>query len=101
MSLLIEWVNLVTVREKGKISIALYPKQVVHVTVKLSHRDHIHVPLARVGDESPDLFLRESSLGVHEIVAGQLDARFGVKVILVGFPPSQEIDLALDFGFRW
>ena len=70
----------------------------MQVAVELVQRDHVHMPLPRMRNDSSDLVLGVAPLGIQQIIAAQLNARFVVHVILVGFPARQKVYLALDFS---
>ena len=90
-------VELGPVREVGQTRVALDAEEVVQMAVKLEAGHDIDVPRAPVGDDAADLFFRKAAAGVQDRIARKLDARFAVKVILVGLPTRQEIQLAFDF----
>ena len=63
--------------------------------------DHVNVTLAGISNNPPHLLLAETRVtGIHQRVALELDAAFGVEEILIGLPAGQEVELPLDFFFR-
>ena len=51
--------------------------------------------LARVFDDLPDLLARIAAIGIDHVVAFELDAGFGIEVVLVGLEAGHQVNLPL------
>src|SRR5438093_8581674 len=89
----LECIEVLPVRDDSQIGITLNVEEVVKVSVKLHARDHVHVTIAGVINDSAHLLRGESSLRGHKGIALHLNAGYRIKKVLVVFPSGKEIDL--------
>ena len=68
------------------------------MAVKFHAGHHVDMPLPRVFDNVPDFVARVARVGIDQLVALELDAGFGIEVVLVGLEAGQQIELPLDLG---
>src|SRR6185437_2515003 len=83
--------------------VLLDAEQIVQMPIELQAWNHIDVPLARVRDDALNLLAGEAGLRIEQRIAGELDVRFVVEVVLIRLPAGEKIDLPLDLllGRKW
>jgi len=70
------------------------------MAVEFQEGNHVDVAFAPVSDDAFHLLFRKTAAGIEQRITVELDASFAVKVVLIGFPAREEIQLALDLVFR-
>ena len=80
----------------GERGVLLDAKEVVQMPIELQAWNHIDVPLARVRDDVLNLLAGEAGLRIQQRIAGELDVRFVVEVVLIRLPAGEKVDLPLD-----